>query len=259
MGTSTSTSGLKLLQVQKKPLVIHSVDGEIIGSILLQNDSDSKVRLKSMPITAPELKTRTQEPVSEARLFGKLYPNERGDIAFNIPIDPTTPPGTYKANFAVGGATQDVEVVVIEHLDMEVMPDSIVIQVTKEKNHQVDKSFKFINLGNTDVTINGAWPFSLQSHQDMDVVLLNLLQNSCNEKRGSKDDGSTRELICNMVNKYPKQGKIDFTKGVTVKAGEEVDINSTIHLPDDMQTNMHYFAAVDVFGANILFDIYSLS
>jgi len=253
MGTNTTFSGLKLLGEHQKPIMIRSIDGYLQGSLDLQNETDSKVTLKSMPIKAPKLRNKSLEPLSEARLFGKLYPNECGKISFNVPIDPSTPPGSYEATIQVGDKKLPAQILITENIELEVEPDTILLNVSSKNVFKRD--FEFSNIGNTAVSIDGDWPVTLKSQQGMETDIIHLLRDACDGVSNAENHDAVAEILCNVANTYPGSAKVSFEK-VTIKPGETTTVGATISLPDNIQNNMHYIADLDLYSANIQLDVY---
>ena len=263
MGTHTAISGLKLVGQQNKPIVLRSIDGRVHGSLQLQNESDAKITLKSMPIEAEKMLSAAHAPLSEARMFGRLYPRQKGTVRFEIPIDPATPPGTYEASVKIGEGIQPVQIQITEHIELEVEPDVVLLKVAK--NHHFSQEFTFYNAGNVPVSLGGDWPLTLASQQGIGSDLISLLRAACGSagkpgdekgKGGAGTDRTISEFLCGVADMYPGTAILSFEeKGIP--PGESVTVNAKITLPDNLQKNMHYNMDIDLYSANIHVDIYT--
>lgn len=267
MGKSTNIPGLKLIHDQQKPIFIHGMLGHLQGTLNLLNDSESKVTLKTMPVQAPKLRSMTLEPINEARLFGRLYPNQQGSVPFELLIDPYTPPGTYEATVQVGEKSQTAQIIISENIELDVEPDAITLNVVKDRTFT--REFIFTNVGNVATSVGGDWRTALRSQQGMDAELVQLLQEitekkkKVSSKKGNKDNATDDEysltsLLYELSSKCPGPATVSF-ENIILEPGETRVVKATIDLPDNMQTNMHYTTELDLYSANIQLNVYNRS
>lgn len=261
MGRSTNISSLRLIHEQNKPVLIHGLRGRLQGTLTLKNDSETKLTLKSMPIQAPQLRGEGGEPLSEVRLFGRLYPNQQGRINFEVPIDPSTPSGTYEGTVQIGEQTQPVQIRISENVELDVEPDAITLNIKDQRSFE--REFVFTNIGNVAIPLGEKWIAALQTQQGIETQMVQGLKEMCENKKEDDDDPSKNaeslmKMLCALSKRQP--GPVTFSlENATLEPGETRVIKATLRLPDDMQPHRRYFAEIELFSASILLDVYTRS
>jgi hypothetical protein len=261
MGRSANISGLKLIHEQNKPILMHGLGGRLLGSLILKNETETKLTLKSMPIQVPRLRGEGGEPLTEVRLFGRLYPTQQGRVDFELPIDPSTPSGTYEATVQIGEQTYPVQIRVGENVELDVQPDSLILDIKDQRSFE--RELAFTNIGNVAIPLGEKWIAALQTQQGIETQMVESLKELCEHKKEGEDDpskseGSLMKMLCALSKRQPGP-VILFLEDVTLEPGETRLIKATLRLPDDMQPHRHYFAEIDLFSASILLDVYTRS
>jgi len=132
-----------------EPLVLAGPPGQLTGSIHLHNPGDAKVVLRDAGLRDPSGVLQ----LSSARHALKpvvLRPDQGGSVALSVAVDPTTPPGEYRAELDVGGHSPPVVLHVAEVVDLTVRPRSLV--VTNEVGVPQRKRLIVTNDGNVPFT-----------------------------------------------------------------------------------------------------------
>ncbi len=115
MGISANAADLKLVRTDKKPVLIQGEQGRLFGSLDVQNVSDNRLTLKSIPIQSAKLRGQGNVALSSLRVRGRLNPKEQARVNIDFQIDPATPPGIYKATLLIGGEEQAAEINIAEN------------------------------------------------------------------------------------------------------------------------------------------------
>lgn len=258
MGRSANIQGLKLIHDPQQPILIYGSPGRVQGSLTLQNDSETKLTVRSIPIQAPKLRSRTLEPLQEVRIFSRMYPSQQSRVTLDFPIDPSTPPGTYQATVQIGDQSQPVQIRISENVELEVEPDTVTVSVQDQK--RFEREFVVTNVGNAPVSVGEKWIAALQSPEGIESQLVQSMKAICQKKQDertpSREEGAAQDLCCLVASQQP--GPVTLTwNNLTLAPGEAKVLKGSIELPDGMQPHRHYFAEFELFSTSILVDIYT--
>ncbi len=252
MGISANAAELKLVQSDKKPVQIQGEQGRLYGSLYLQNVSDNRLTLKSIPIQTTKIHDQGDMVLSRLRVRGRLNPKEQARVYIDYPIDPATPPGTYKATLLIGGEEQAAEINIAENAELEIAPDSITLNTNFNPNY--DPEFTFTNTGNVDVSLGEKIIVPLQSDRALETAL----------QRGIADlvsGRSTAEIqlkdVLKSVAGYLAGSLTISWKPTILKPGDTRSIKGKIELPANLQPHSYYFAEVELYSGNVRVDIYN--
>ena len=252
MGISANTARLKLAQVSKKPVLLYGEEGRLHGTLYLQNISASKLTLSSIPIETVKIRDQANEPLSNLRVRGRLLPNEQGMVYIDYPIDPTTPPGIYKAKLLIGGEQQAAEISIAEHVELEIEPDTITLNTESNPNYAPE--FKVTNTGNVDISLGKKLIVPLKSEQSLETSLQSGLAEL------TADRSETDIQLVDLISAIARQlaGSLTVTWGqTTIKPGETKTIKWKIDLPDNIQPHRYYYADILLYSADVHLDIYT--
>lgn len=256
MGRSADIAGLKLIHETPDPILICGIPGRLQGVLNLHNDSGSKMTLKSMPLQAPKLRGLARQPINEVALSARLYPNQQGSVAFQFPIDPTTPPGTYEASLKIGGRTQAVQIRVNEHIELRVLPDTLTLYTDGER--RFEREFVVSNVGNVAVPVGDKCVAPLRSPQGLGQQLQWGLKDVCKKAEDESPDSAQllKQVLCALA--AQQAGLVTMRReNVTLEPGETRVIKGVIELPADMQLFQHYVTDVEMFSARVRLHVYT--
>ncbi|MDH5586049.1 MAG: hypothetical protein OEZ05_05415 [Nitrospirota bacterium] len=258
MGRPTNIQGLKLLHDAQQPIIIYGSPGRVQGTLTIQNDSDTKLTVRSIPIQAPKLRSQTLEPLQEIRIFSRMYPSQQSRVTLDFPVDPSTPPGTYQATVLIGDQSQPVQIRISESVELEVEPD--IVTVSEKDQKRFEREFVVTNVGNVPMSVGEKWVAALQGSEGMGSQVVQSMKAICQKKQDegspSREEGSVQEMLCLVANQQP--GPVTLTwKNLTLAPGETQVMKGVIELPDGLQPHRHYFAEFELFSASLLVDIYT--
>jgi len=74
----------------------------LTGAIPLINETDTKLKLRSIGLKSATPKAAARLPLGEAYFFARLYPGEQATVPATISLDPSTPPGDYQFELTIG-------------------------------------------------------------------------------------------------------------------------------------------------------------
>jgi len=258
MGRSANIPGLQLIHDPQQPILIYGSPGRVQGTLTLKNDSETKLTVRSIPIQAPELRSRTLEPLQEVRVFSRMYPSQQSRVTLDFPIDYSTPPGIYQATVQIGDQSQPVQIRISESVELEVEPDTVTVSL-KDKN-KFEREFVVTNVGNVPVSVGDKWVAALQSSEGVESQLVQSMKDLCKKKQDERtpsgDEGALRDLLCLVASQ--QSGPVILTwNNLTLAPGESKVMEGSIEVPDGMEPHRHYFAEFDLFSASMLVDIYT--
>ncbi len=259
MGRPANIQGLKLIHDPQQPILIYGSPGRVQGTLTIQNDSDTKLTVRSIPIQAPKLRSQTLEPLQEIRIFSRMYPSQQSRVTLDFPIDPSTPPGTYPATVQIGDQSQPVQIRISESIELEVEPDNVTVSAQDPK--RFEREFVVTNVGNVPMSVGEKWVAALQVPEGIESQVVQRMKALCQKKQdegtASREEGSSvQELLCLVASQQP--GPVTLTwKNLTLAPGETQVMKGVIELPDGLQPHRHYFAEFELFSASLLVDIYT--
>jgi len=288
MGISTTIAGLKLAPQGKggkgkksinTPIKIIGTPDYLVGNILLQNTTDSKLTLKSMPLEAAELQDVAHQPLSEIRIASRLYPGQQDNVHIEFPVAANTPPGLYEAKFHVGDQTQAAQIQVNPLVEITLTPDEMTLY-TEGKN-QFEIEFEVTNEGNVPLNMGDRVSVALQTETGLAIQVQKALLDICEDTDSEpgldiddeEDDSDSilddldnldsdkysslvNKLLCALSQQQAGELTMSLDNSL-LDPGETLTFKSTIILPDDLPLNHHYFAEVEILSETLQVDIYT--
>jgi hypothetical protein len=239
------------------PIVLVGEPRGLRGKIRLHNRAESRVVLREARLTSVPTGHlgRDVEPLeSPVPMSTILAPNQKSAVAVRVAIDAYTPPGEYRASIVLGERSYPVELHVTERVDLQVSPDTIVIE--NRPGTRVEKRAIFTNAGNTPLTIGniGAVPL------DEELIV-------CRTIRATLDAvADTATTLDDWISGYLRQGKkqldaigmlwVETEKApVVLQPGQVAPIDFRIRIPDGLDPRVRYLGVAFLYEVNLAFAI----
>jgi hypothetical protein len=258
MGRSADLPGLKLIHDPRQPILLYGIPGRVQGVLTVQNDSEAKLTVRSLPLQAPTLRSQSLGPLQEVRTFSRVYPRQQNLVMVDFPIDPSTPPGTYQGTVQIGDQNHPVQIRISESVEIEINPDSVTLSV--QGHRRFEREFVVTNVGNVPVSVGEKWVAPVQATEGIESQVVQRLKDICQKKYDesprAREEATVREMLCLLASQQP--GPVALTwQNLTLAPGETQVMKGSIELPDGLQPHRHYFAEIEIFSGGILVDIYT--
>jgi hypothetical protein len=111
---------------EDEPLVLAGPPGQLAGRVELHNRSDVDVVLRDA-VLSDQNNVLTTRPLRQSLSPLVLKPYQERRLPLTLAVDPTTPPGEYRAELELAGQRRPVVLHVTEALDLTVRPQSLVV------------------------------------------------------------------------------------------------------------------------------------
>ncbi len=252
MGINTNTAELKFVTSDNKPVVIHGGQGRLFGSLYLENISDSHLTLKSIPIQAAEILGHDNAALSKLRVRGRFNPKEQARVYIDYQINPTTPPGIYKATLMIGGEEKAAEINIAENAELEITPDVITLNTHFNANYSTE--FTFTNIGNVDVRLREKIIVPIKSDQAVETAFQRGIADVTSGN--STADVELKDILISVTDHLAKPLSI-FWEPILLRPGDTQSLQGKIELPDNLQPHSYYYAELELYSGDVRVDIYT--
>lgn len=124
------------------------------GEITLINDSDDKVKVRTLETLAPSRKRKGMQALEpqQIRLSARIPPHDRVHKRVNLSLPPSTPPGLYQAIIPCGERKTRLTIEVHEYRKLRIEPKHLRVQ--GNSGDTVNATVVLHNLGNTPIAID---------------------------------------------------------------------------------------------------------
>jgi hypothetical protein len=239
------------------PIVLIGPPRKLLGQARLVNPGAQKVVLREARLCDLPQKTergRALAAESPLQVTAVLLPGESDLVPVRAKLDAATPPGIYDATVMVGQHRYPAQLHVTEDVDLQVSPETIVVE--NRPGTRAQKEAVFRNVGNVPLTI--ASPGALA----MDEEFL-----ACRTIRATLADASENaQTIDDWISAYLREGKrqldrigllwVERKEGDLVLApGETAHVEFMVRIPDTLDPSARYFAFAPFYTATIHFTI----
>lgn len=116
------------LRLGKGPFIFSGIPPICNGEIELDNCSNEKVKIRTIPTVDRDKKEIAELGLGELKLWVKLKPHSSARVNAYFEINKYTPPGTYKTKISIGEQQEQVTVHVLENSDFQVTPSRVVLR-----------------------------------------------------------------------------------------------------------------------------------
>jgi hypothetical protein len=224
----------------------------LTGAIPLINQTDTKLKLRSIGLSSSTLKGAARLPLSETPFFAKLYPGEQANVPATISLDPSTPPGDYQFEVTIGKRTMSVDAHVEEVVDLRMTPSRITILAGAETTYTRTVTVK--NAGNVDLPGGAQCEAPIFDSHDIATALISGIKES--------EKSALEEMVKNMllhVGDLQAGELITRRDPIVLHPGEQRTVDLSFDLPKELKPLRHYSSNPQLYNATLLVDIYTTS
>ena len=250
---------LRIATPDDEPLVLAGPPAKLTGQIDLHNPTDVSVVVRDAGFNDPSgvLRARPGRQ-SFSPLVVRAHQQQRGPVT--ISLDPTTPPGEYRAEIELAGGTRPAVLHVTESIDLTVHPQSIVVM-----------NQRGIQRRRVVVTNEGNVPFAVGDLGDVDLrddmlsertrLALEPVTRAA-QVEGKDLDGPVLVLLRLAPADAFREGGLSVRAhgpAVTVAPGETVVIDLDVRLQAELPANSRYRGRTPLLTRDLEFVVVSSS
>ena len=243
------------------PIVLTGTPKAMRGQLYLHNPGEARMifrgaQLRSEKVVTGKAAAKAAKPLEQLMVSRKIpaaivKPGERRRVPLRFALDPTTPPGEYRASLEMANQSWPLVFLVAETIALSVSPGLIVIH-----NQPGATATKFVvlsNDGNVDLDIN-----------DVTVIPLDDELAQCRILRGvSAVIGAQEESdLDHILTEFAHQSKAVLDQAgllrvrnrsgsFVLQPGEVRQIELEIRLPDTLDKRTRYIAILPIYTANL--------
>lgn len=240
-----------------EPILLTGTPERLTGEILLNNPGDKRVVVRAARIRQiPREAMRSQEAVQEvpARMLAILRPGQDARARVQVHLDPSTPPGQYQAQLALGDHGYPAVLHVTENVALDISPDSVAIE-----NRPGSRSMKQIvvrNRGNVPLTIGSPGPVPL----DEELI-------RCRTLRATLAEGYDKAVTWEeWLTTFLREGKKSLDKAgmlwvqnregeVAIEPGTARTVDFDVRQPDTNDPASRYVGVAFLYTADLTFAV----
>ena len=248
--TTPAERSLQLAGTAKTRLLFAGPPAGLTGAIPLINETDTKLKLRSVSLKSSTLKGAAKLPLGEMPFFAKLYPGEQASIPGTLSLDPTTPPGDYQFELTIGSKTMAADAHVEEVVDLRMTPSRITILAGSETTYT--RTFVAENAGNVDLPTGAQCEAPIYDSFDIPSAIVSGIKES--------DKSTVEAMVKNiLLNIGDLQAGTLITRrdAITLHPGQKLSVDVSFDLPAELKPLRHYHANLQLYNATLSVDIYT--
>lgn len=236
---------------ETETLVVAGPPQRLRGELRLRNDSAEKLKLRSLLVRA-----RTGEKSAHAleaatmEVGARLRPGEQALVPMELALRSQTAPGFYALEMDVGGRILPVEAHVTEHVDFRIEPGAVTLLVNGART--IEREFVAENAGNVPLPLGERCEAPLFDSLDFFSGLREALRKTVGVEAKQRLEKLLDELGRRQVGPL-----VVHRERVTLRPGERRRMAARFELPRDIKPARHYRAALELYNATLIVDIYT--
>jgi hypothetical protein len=254
MGVSTDKDGLSLAD-KEVPIIIRGAPDRLQGTVVIQNNNDQRITLKSMPVEASDLKGVHGTALDEVHVFGRINPKTQAKVRVEFPIDPATAAGTYQINLRIGSETFPATIMIDEQYELEVEPDTLTLHAAESL--EFEHIFTVTNTGNVPVHLGQSLVVPVTGDGGLEYAISSAFILAAKKLKSSKRETGLNDFLAAVGGQFPGPASFHFQEA-TLNPGESRTLRGALQLPNNLQANHHYSVSVDLYSSAINFDVFTL-
>jgi hypothetical protein len=252
MSSTAKTVELKLLPDSKAPLILRASQGRLYGTLNLRNTGDNQISAKSISIQAQDILKIDNTELNILHLRGRVPARDQRQVRVEYQINPTTPPGIYKAKLQLGDEEQAAEIHVEKNVELDITPAEVILQRTE--NPQLSQEFQFTNTGNVDIHLADKFIIPIKSDAMLETALQRGIESLTSSR--SKKEPQLSDVLQAIGKQLAGPMTLSWRK-LSIKPGETKTIKTKIELPDNLQPNSRYYSELELYSGSVLIEIYT--
>ena len=250
MSAPATQVAIQLAASNNAPVFFSGPPQALQGNIPLVNTGAEKEKIRSIEVSAADLRGPASLPLKEIPFYAKLYPGQQASVTGTIPLDPTTRPGKYDFEIMVAGKSVPATAQVAEVVDFRITPGNVTILAGSASTFT--RQFVIENAGNVDLPTGSKCEATIFDSFDLITGLLTGLHNADKTSvetmvKGFLDEWANLEVGTLTISRMP----------VTVHPGQKLTVDVDFKLPAGLKPLRHYYANLQLYNATLGVDIYT--
>lgn len=246
-----ATAPKEPLKLGKGPFIFSGIPPICDGDIELDNCSDEKVKIRTIPTVDRDKKDIAELGLGEVRLGVKLKPHSSAKVNAYFAINKCTPPGTYKTEISIGGRQEQVTVHVLENPGFQVTPSRVVI-----RGHGGDNFSQLLlinNYGNITHTLPGMAEVWFEEQDWVRRTLVYALRESTG-KEGYQSllDKAVSDFHESMIPSVNVELEYDMPE---IGAGQTCEVIIKGTLPEKLKKGRTYYGFIKLMGKRLWMEV----
>jgi hypothetical protein len=247
--TAATEPSLELAGTKNARLSFAGPPKRLTGAIPLINETDTKLKLRSLGLSSPTLKGAGRLPLGETPFYARLYPGQQASVPATISLDPSTPPGQHQFELTIGKRTIAVDAHVEEAVDLRVEPSQISILAGSETTYT--RTLIVENAGNVDLPSGAESVVLVYDSVDLQCLLVPGINES--------DRSTVEEMLKSILLRTGdlQAGTLMMRRDpIVLHPGQRLAVDVSFSLPEKLKPLHHYYAHIPLYNATLLVDIY---
>jgi hypothetical protein len=236
---------------ETEKLVVAGPPHALHGQLQLRNDSDEKIKLRSLAVHDRAGDKGARKPrTATMHAAARLRPGEEALVGMRLEVSGQTAPGVYQMEVEIGDRSVPVQAHVTEHVDFKMEPSAVTLLVGA--NRVIEREFVAENAGNVPLPLGERCETPLLDSIDFITALREGLRKTVGIELKSR-----MEKILDQIGQVQVGPLVVQRERVTLRPGERRQITARFELPEDIKPSRHYRAVLELYNATLLVDIYT--
>lgn len=255
-------------RVTSERLVLRGVPPRLKGDVALVNDSDEKLRVRTLAVRpatvtgddaspyaetgagarpgAVRLRPSALAPHASLQLGVRLAPRDATRVRASLTIDPHTPPGRYVID-AEGFAAGGVELEVLERMAVELSPSRL--ELRGAPGEALDATLVACNRGNVPVAVPGVALVHLEERYWMGRSLVYTLREA---GRDTTHQAFLDRLLGELKATDTRPMTVEVREGgTTLDPGHSITLHLRMQLPEELHKGRDYVRSISFMHARL--------
>jgi hypothetical protein len=245
----------------EKPIILVGQPGALRGELFLHNPGEARMIFRGAELRGRAAEVpKAAKPVEQMMVARKVpavivKPGERRRVPLRFALDPTTPPGEYKASLQMADQSWPVVFQVTERIDLDISPSVLVIH--NRPGATVVKEIVLRNDGNVELAIDEISAVPL----DDELAQCRILR-AVAAAIGSQEESDLDDILTEFA--HQSKAVLDQAGILRVRnrsgsfilqPGEVRRIEVEIRLPDSLDKRTRYRAVMPIYNADLTISI----
>src|SRR5918992_514960 len=231
------------------PFIFSGFPPVCTGEIELLNDSDEKVKIRSIALLGGE--TSRALGAAELRVGASLAPRERKRVPAHFFLEPHTAPGSHTVDLSCADQRETAVVHVFEKLNVQIEPD--VIRLRGAGGEVVEALVVITNRGNVSESLRDLALVFLEEQNWVGRSMVHALrETTAEEGHQSYLDRVVRELRSSVA----RPARVNLRGEISeIRPGERRELRLEIKLPDELVKGRIYEGSTAFMSGELSFEV----
>jgi hypothetical protein len=236
----------------KGPFIFIGIPPIVTGELELENPTDRKVKVRSIPTTGPKDKALAVRGLDEIKVKTRLTPQIRLSQPAHFNIDQHTPPGTYETEIVCDDQREIAIIHVLENPDFDIAPSRIIWR--GGGGDRLSHVLVLRNHGNVSHTLHEVGMIWLEEQDWVGRTFVYSLRDAAEKEKEHQAflDRVLEQFKKSMV--HTVQVSLTYDKA-ELKPGDTRQVMLDITLPDSLKKGRTYFGFVKLMGKRLWVEV----